>query len=83
MPKSRKRKPSRRPAHALAAVWMGEDGLHTILPGDAPTPEELEILTRKYQEGIRQSPLWDEMLKEFGPQEAQRLLLKCKAEVRP
>ncbi len=37
MPKSRKRKPSRQPGHALAAAWMGEDGLPTILPGDAPT----------------------------------------------
>jgi hypothetical protein len=62
---------------------MEEDGLHAILPGDAPTPEEMDVLTHKYQEGIRQSPLWDRMLKEYGPKEAERLLLLCKAEVRP
>jgi hypothetical protein len=62
---------------------MEEDGFHSILPGAAPPPEEMDILTRNYQEQIRQSPLWDKMLKEFGPQEAERLLLECKAELRP
>ena len=67
----------------MASTWMEEDGsMHAILPGDAPTPEEMDVLTRKYQEGIRQSPLWDKMLKEYGHEEAERLLLLCKAEVR-
>jgi hypothetical protein len=66
----------------MAPTWMEGDGLHAILPGDAPTPGEMDVLTRKYQEGIRQSPLWDRMLKEYGPEEAERLLLLCKAEVR-
>ena len=66
----------------MAPTWMEEDGMHAILPGDAPAPEEMEVLTRKYQEGIRQSPLWDKMLKEYGSEEAERLLLLCKAEVR-
>ncbi len=82
MPKSRKRKRAHPLIPAMSPTWMEEDGMHAILPGDAPTPEEMEALTRKYQEGIRQSPLWDKMLKEYGPEEAERLLLQCKAEVR-
>lgn len=83
MPKSRKRKRAHASAPTIAPVWMEADGLHALLPGEAPTPEEMEALNRKYQEEIRQSPLWERMLKEYGPQEAERLLLKCKAEIRP
>lgn len=83
MPKSRKRKISRPAAPPKPPVWLEDDGIHALLPGEDPAPEELEALSRRYQEEIRQSPLWDKMLKEYGPREAERILLKCRVEVRP
>lgn len=82
MPKSRKRKRAHSTVQAMAPTWMEDDGIHSILPGEQPSPEELETLSRSYQEKIRHSVLWDQMLEEFGPQEAERILLKFRVEAR-
>jgi hypothetical protein len=39
-------------------------------------------MTRRYQQEIRNSPLWDEMVREFGEKEAERLLKKFRVEIR-
>ena len=81
MPKSRKRK-----THKIycAPVWAESDGsMHAILPGDAPDEAELERLSKSYQEGIRNSPMWTDMVKEFGEAKAEKLLAQCRAEVHP
>ncbi len=28
--------------------WMGEDGMHVMTPGDQPSPEQLEEMTRMF-----------------------------------
>ncbi len=38
-------------------------------------------MTKDYQEKIRQSPMWDEMVKEYGHKKAEELLKQCKAEL--
>ena len=58
------------------------DGLHVLLPGTPPSPETLDEMTKVYQQNIRESPLWDEMVREFGEEEAERLLMKFRVEVR-
>ncbi len=58
------------------------DGLHVLLPGTPPSPETLAEMTRFYQQNIRQSLLWDEMVREFGEQEAERLLREFRVEIR-
>jgi hypothetical protein len=70
------------PAQPEAVAWTDDDGLHSLVPGIAPTPQQLEEMSRLYQQKIRQSPLWQEMLDEFGPAEAERLLKQFRAEVR-
>ena len=69
------------PTRAEAIAWTDQDGLHTLVPGDAPTPEQLDEMCRIYQQKIRQSPLWQQMLDEFGPAEAERLLKQFRAEL--
>ena len=83
MPKSRKRQTARRPSPPQLPVWTEDDGVHAILPGQQPSTEELEALSLRYQEQVRHSLIWDRMVEEFGPEEAERILLKFKAEVRP
>jgi hypothetical protein len=81
MPKSRKRKTHKT---CCAPVWMEADGsMHAILPGEAPDETQLEHLSRSYQESIRNSPLWTDMVKEFGEAKAEKLLAQCRAEVHP
>jgi hypothetical protein len=65
-----------------AASWMDADGLHFMDPGHAPTLEQLDAASEVYQENIRKSPLWDEMVKEFGEERAGQLLSRCRVEKR-
>ena len=70
---------------ALTSSWFDSDGLHTLVPGVAgvaPSPEALQEASRLYQKSIRNSALWDEMVRQFGEKEAERLLLEFRVEVR-
>jgi preprotein translocase subunit SecA len=62
--------------------WADSEGIHHIAPGEKPSPKSLEKMTQEYQKSIRNSPLWDEMVKEFGEEKAKELLKEFKAEVR-
>ena len=61
---------------------MGEDGLHSIQPGLPPSPEQIEAVTKEYQKQIRNSPLWNKMVEQFGEEQAQEMLKECRYEVR-
>lgn len=39
-------------------------------------------MTGRYQQEIRESALWDEMVREFGEEEAERILRKFRVEIR-
>jgi hypothetical protein len=62
--------------------WLERDGLHALLPGSPPSSEMLDDMTRGYQQNIRKSALWDEMVREFGEEEAERILRKFRVEIR-
>lgn len=51
-------------------------GLHAIIP-DGP-PADIEALERSYRENIRNSPIFDEMVKKFGKERAEELLKEFK-----
>ena len=79
----RRKKPSEeRHAVAGAAPSLDSDGLHAWLPGLPPSQATLDKMTKVYQENIRNSPLWDQMLRQFGEQEAERILRQFRVEVR-
>jgi len=61
---------------------LENDGLHVFVPGSAPSSEMLDNMTRRYQQNIRESALWDEMVREFGEEEAERILRKFRVEIR-
>jgi len=84
MPKSRKRKIQKSHTATSISTWMEPDGsIHAILPGDAPDEARLDQLSRSYQESIRSSPMWIDMVKEFGQAKADKLLAQCRAEIKP
>ncbi len=66
----------------LGTSWLESDGLHALIPGADPSPEAFEEASRIYQKNIRNSPLWDQMVRQFGEAEAERLLLECRVERR-
>ncbi len=52
-----------------------------LVPGDAPSGALLDQLTEHYQQNIRNSPLWDEIVRRFGTEEAERILKEFRVEV--
>ncbi len=62
--------------------WLDDDGLHLLVPSAPPSPDMLEKATKLYQENIRNSPIWDKIVGEFGKEEAERLLKQFRVEVR-
>lgn len=66
---------------ALSFSWMDDEGLHLVAPGKPASPEQLEKITKEYQRRIRKSPLWGEMVRKYGKEEAERLLKECRAKL--
>jgi len=79
----KRRKVKRRDLQSRARYrpWLETDGLHALLPGSPPSPQMLDDMTRRYQQEIRNSPLWDEMVREYGEEETERLLKKFRVEI--
>ena len=65
-----------------AMTWMDEDGLHALLPGEAPSAEMLALFNENFREELRNSPLWDEMVEKFGVEEAEQLIKQVKVELK-
>lgn len=64
------------------ATWTDKEGVHVIAEGEIPTPSEIEQMTKKYQNQIRNSPMWDDLVSEYGLEKAEELLKEFKAEVK-
>jgi hypothetical protein len=62
----------------VAHSWLDDDGFHFFGPGNPPTAEEYDEMTRIYREKIRSSPLWTAMVKQYGMKKAEEILLECK-----
>ena len=63
--------------------WQGEDGIHLLLGGKGPpTPEQLAEMSQHYQEQLRNSPFWGQMVRQLGRAKAEELLKACRFELR-
>ena len=80
--KTRKVKRRDPQSRARCMPCLERDELYAFVPGSAPSAEMLDDMTRRYQQKIRESPLWDEMVREFGAEEAERILRKFRVEIR-
>lgn len=63
-------------------VWAEEDGIHVVSPDGPSTPEDLEKASQIFQEKIRSSPMWAQMVELYGKDKAEELLKQCRAELR-
>jgi hypothetical protein len=55
-------------------TWMDDAGIHSIVAVPPPTVTEEAVMTAAYQERIRKSPLWDQMVREYGAAKAAEML---------
>ena len=63
--------------------WIGTNGIHCISSIGPKNAEKAKILTQIYQDKIRNSSLWDEFLKIYGPQKAEEALKACRFIYKP
>ena len=63
--------------------WQDEGGLHFLTPGLHPSAEKLAEMTKAYQRNIRNSPLFDEWVRQYGLKKAEEMLKECRVELRP
>jgi len=54
------------------------DMLHAFVPGTRPSDEQLSVMTRNFQKEIENSPLWNQMVSQFGREKAEGLLKEVK-----
>jgi hypothetical protein len=65
-----------------SATWMDEEGMHVVGKGQRPAIEEQERMTAAYQQKIRKSPLWKQMVRDYGQEQAEEMLKEFQVEVR-
>lgn len=66
-----------------ASVWEDAAGLHISFPvPEEPPPGATDQMTAEFQKRLRNSPMWKEMVDEFGEGEAERLLKGCEVGIK-
>ena len=70
-----------KPARSIS--WQDTEGVHFVAPGLPQSPEKVAEMTKRYQEHIRNSPLWDQIVRDFGPEKAEELLKECQVKIKP
>lgn len=65
-----------------AVNFQDEGGLHFLIAGEVPSPEIFAKMTEAYQQKIRNSPIFEIWVKQFGHEMAEKLLNECRAELR-
>ena len=56
----------------LPVTWQDDSvKVHALLPGEQPSQQKLDAMTKIFQKQIKNSPLWGDMIKQFAcPQQA-------------
>jgi hypothetical protein len=62
--------------------WIDDAGVNIVGKGIPPTPEEQEIMTKEYQKKIKGSPMWEQMVNEYGEEKANEILKDFKVQVK-
>ncbi len=70
-----------RPVREQPMMCGTPEGIHAVGFGAPPTASEIEAMTQEYQNQIRNSPLWDQMVKQLGEEKALELLKECRVKV--
>lgn len=66
----------------VPATWSDGENTRVLVKGDKPSQAELDQLTKEYQNQIRNSPFWAEMVSQYGEAKAEELLSEFKAEIK-
>lgn len=62
--------------------WVQEEQLEALVGGLPPNAAELAEWNRQWREKLRASPLWIQMVNQFGPERAEQLLQQCEIKLK-
>jgi hypothetical protein len=62
--------------------WLDAEGYHLHCRMKSPTARTLEELTQEYRRQIRNSEIWDYMVKHYGREKAEEMLKGFRVELR-
>lgn len=79
--KNKRKKNKRKQENPPVYTWQDAEGFHGLVPGERPSDEQVEQMTRVYQENIRKSPYWKKIVKMVGTEKAEELLKQCQIKV--
>ena len=66
-----------------APLWIDDQGVHALLPGQtAPDAQMLQRMSETFQQKLRQSPLYQKLVQEYGVVKAEQIIQQCRAELR-
>ena len=68
--------------HIDSKPWTDEDGMHIVSKGAPPSPEEQESMTKEYQKNIKNGPMWEMMVKEYGEEKAEEMLKEFQVQIK-
>jgi len=66
----------------LPEQFVDNEGFHFTGKGEQPDSNELKKMEKNYQNQVRNSPLWDEMVEEYGLEKAEKLLKEFKVKTK-
>jgi len=63
-----------------AYMWADDEGMPMVGKGPKLSKAQLAKMTNEYQKNVKNSPLWDTMIKEYGLEKAEEMLKKFQVE---
>lgn len=55
-------------------MWLDDAGIHAVGVGPPPTAAEAAVMALAFQEQIRKSPQWEQLVQMYGEQKAAEIL---------
>ena len=66
---------------SLPESFMDDRGFHIFAKGEKPDSNQIKEMEAKYQTQVRNSPIWDDMVEQFGLEKAEELLKEFKVKI--
>lgn len=65
-------------------TWIDNEGIHVqaLFNNEGPTEQQLEEMTKEYQNEIRKSPIWKDLTKEHEIDKAEAILKAFRIKVK-
>ncbi|MBU3916337.1 hypothetical protein KKA14_12455 [bacterium] len=68
--------------NSVAEPFTDEEGFHIFGEGEKPDENQIKEMEQKYQSQVRNSPIWEGMVEEYGLEKAEEMLKEFKVKIK-